>query len=54
MPDSKLVILNESFGKEGLDEKVEGLTLIVDRQIKTAFDVIKTKRRWDRTKFLKI
>ena len=46
MSDNKLIILNETFGKEGSDEKVEGLTLIVDGQIKTAFDAIKTRKNY--------
>ena len=44
MSDNKLIILNETFGKEGSDQKVEGLTLIVDGQIKTTFDAIKMKK----------
>ena len=44
MSDNKLIILNETFGKEGSDQKVEGLTLIVDGQIKPAFDAIKMKK----------
>ena len=44
MSDNKLIILNETFGKEGSDQKVEGLTLIVDGQSKTAFDAIKMKK----------
>ena len=50
MSDNKLIILNETFGKEGSDQKVEGLTLIVDGQIKTAFDAIKTKKDYSNYK----
>ena len=47
MSDNKLVILNETFGKEGSDEKVEGLTLIIDGQIKVAFEAIKAGRNYE-------
>lgn len=49
MSENKLIILNESFGKEGSDEKVEGLTLIIDGQIKTAFDAIKAQRGYEQS-----
>lgn len=47
MSDNKLVILNETFGKEGSDEKMEGLTIIIDGKIKTAFDMIKARRGYE-------
>ncbi len=33
-------IMKDTFGKEGSDEKCEGLTLIIDGKLKEVFDTI--------------
>ncbi len=45
--NNQLLILNDSFKKEGSDQEVTGLTLIVDGSIKTAFDTIKSKKGYE-------
>ncbi len=35
--DDSLVIINESFKKEGSEEDIEGLTIMIDGVIKTGF-----------------
>lgn len=45
--NNQLVILNDSFKKEGTDQEVEGLTVIIDGTIKTAFDTIKVRKGYD-------
>ncbi|ENQ3104924.1 hypothetical protein SAMN04488168_1824 [Bacillus sp. 491mf] len=44
--EGKLVILNETFKKEGSPEDIEGLTIMVDGVIKQAFDKIKYDREY--------
>lgn len=44
MSNNKLVIMNDSFKKEGSDEEIEGLTLMIDGIIKQVFDKIKDDR----------
>ena len=36
----KFTILKDSFEKQGSDEKIQGLTLIVDGKLKEVFDTI--------------
>lgn len=38
-----ITIIKDTFGKTGSEEKVEGLTLIVDGKMKEVFDTIITK-----------
>lgn len=42
--ENNLVILNENFKKEGSQENIEGLTVMVDGVIKQVFDKIKFDR----------
>ena len=44
--EEKLVILNETFKKEGSPEDIEGLTILVDGVIKQVFDKIKSDREY--------
>lgn len=44
--EEKLVILNETFKKEGSSEDIEGLTIMVDGVIKQVFDKIKSDREY--------
>ncbi|MDM5186316.1 hypothetical protein QUF99_02455 [Bacillus sp. DX4.1] len=44
--EGKLVILNETFKKEGSQEDIEGLTIMVDGVIKQVFDKIKSDREY--------
>ncbi|MGG2016499.1 hypothetical protein [Bacillus sp. S10(2024)] len=44
--EEKLVILNETFKKEGSPEDIEGLTIMVDGVIKQVFDKIKSDREY--------
>lgn len=44
--EEKLVILNETFKKEGSQEDIEGLTIMVDGVIKQVFDKIKSDREY--------
>lgn len=37
---SSFTIMKDTFGKEGSDDKVEGLTVIIDGTIKDIFDKI--------------
>ncbi len=46
MSNGKLTILNEKFQKEGSDEEVEGLTVMVDGVIKQIFDQIKSNGQY--------
>ena len=39
----RLIILNDTFGKERSDEEIAGLTILVDGTIKIAFDKIHRK-----------
>ncbi|MED4072314.1 hypothetical protein [Priestia endophytica] len=41
---NKLVILNETLKKEGSEEEVEGLTIVVDGVIQQMFEIIKRER----------
>ncbi|MGG1221003.1 hypothetical protein ABE236_26600 [Priestia endophytica] len=41
---NKLVILNETLKKEGSEEEVEGLTIVVDGVIQQMFEIIKSER----------
>ena len=43
----RLIILNDTFGKEGSDEESAGLTILVDGTIKIAFDKIQAMRQYD-------
>ena len=43
----RLIILNDTFGKEGSDEEIAGLTILVDGTIKIAFDKIQVMRQYD-------
>ena len=43
----RLIILNDTFGKEGSDEEIAGLTVLVDGTIKIAFDKIQAMRQYD-------
>lgn len=43
----RLIILNDTFGKEGSDEEIAGLTILVDGTIKIAFDKIQAMRQYD-------
>lgn len=47
MSDSKLTILNEVFQKEGSNQEIAGLTVLVDGTIKNAFDLIKDLRSYE-------
>ncbi|MGQ3377799.1 hypothetical protein HPB58_15285 [Priestia filamentosa] len=41
---NKLVILNETLKKEGSEEDIEGLTIVVDGVIQQMFEIIKSER----------
>lgn len=43
----RLIILNDTFGKERSDEEIAGLTILVDGTIKIAFDKIQAMRQYD-------
>ena len=43
----RLIILNDTFGKEGSDEESAVLTILVDGTIKIAFDNIQAMRQYD-------
>jgi len=43
----RLIILNDTFGKDGSDEEIAGLTILVDGTIKIAFDKIQAMRQYD-------
>ncbi|MDA7026503.1 hypothetical protein PJ311_07720 [Bacillus sp. CLL-7-23] len=47
MEQNKLVIMNEKFKKEGSEEEIEGLTIMVDGIMKQAFDIIKINKNYD-------
>ncbi|MGC6768048.1 hypothetical protein ACYSNR_00490 [Enterococcus sp. LJL128] len=47
MSDNNLTIMNELFNKEGSEEQVEGLTIMVDGVIKQVFDKIKADKNYD-------
>ncbi|PJZ02159.1 hypothetical protein CPT06_01120, partial [Bacillus vallismortis] len=42
-----LVILNENFKKEGSEEEIEGLTIMIDGVIKQVFNKIKNERNYN-------
>lgn len=44
--EQKLIILNEMFKKEGDEEDVEGLTIMIDGVIKQVFNKIKNERNY--------
>ncbi|AZV49822.1 hypothetical protein ACUUYQ_07475 [Bacillus halotolerans] len=44
--EQKLIILNEMFKKEGGEEDVEGLTIMIDGVIKQVFNKIKNERNY--------
>ena len=48
MNNRKLIILNETFQKDGSDEQITGLTVMVDGTIKQAFDVIAHIRDYEK------
>ncbi|BCN32367.1 hypothetical protein [Anaeromicropila herbilytica] len=43
MSEQSFTIIKDTFGKEGSDETVEGLTVIIDGKIKEVFDTILRK-----------
>ena len=45
--DDSLVIINESFKKEGSEEDIEGLTIMIDGVIKQVFNKIKYERNYN-------
>ncbi|CBI44587.1 hypothetical protein predicted by Glimmer/Critica [Bacillus amyloliquefaciens DSM 7] len=45
--DDSLVILNENFKKEGSEEEIEGLTIMIDGVIKQVFNKIKYERNYN-------
>ncbi|NPC91541.1 hypothetical protein HOO54_04590 [Bacillus sp. WMMC1349] len=47
MEQNKLVIMNEKFKKEGSEEEIEGLTIMVDGIMKQVFDIIKFNKNYD-------
>ncbi len=44
MDASTLVLINESYRKEGSEENIEGITVIIDGTMKKIFDQIKEKK----------
>ncbi|XAO95394.1 hypothetical protein ABBS62_18135 [Bacillus subtilis subsp. subtilis] len=45
--DDSLVIINESFKKEGSEEDIEGLTIMIDGVIKQVFNKIRNERNYN-------
>ena len=43
MNKDTFTIMRETFGKQGSDETVEGLTIIIDGKLKEMFDIIINK-----------
>lgn len=46
MDASTLVLINESYRKEGSEENIEGITVIIDGTMKKIFDQIKEKKHY--------
>ncbi len=40
MSEQTFTIIRDTFGKQGSDETIEGLTIIIDGKIKEVFDAI--------------
>lgn len=47
LKDDSLVILNENFKKEGSEEEIEGLIIMIDGVIKQVFNKIKYERNYN-------
>ena len=47
MENNNLVIIKDSYKKEGQDAEVTGLTIMLDGVIKQVFDKIKKDRTYD-------
>ncbi|WEY93750.1 hypothetical protein P5624_07695 [Bacillus subtilis] len=45
--DDSLVIIKESFKKEGSEEDIEGLTIMIDGVIKQVFNKIRNERNYN-------
>lgn len=45
--DDSLVILNENFKKEGSEEDIEGLTIMIDGVIKQVFSKIRNEKNYN-------
>lgn len=45
--ENSLIIIHDVFEKEGSEEEIEGLTIIVDGVIKQIFDKVKAGREYD-------
>lgn len=43
MSNETFTIMRDTFGKQGSDETVEGLTIIIDGKLKEMFDIIINK-----------
>lgn len=44
MSNETFTIMRDTFGKQGSDETVEGLTIIIDGKLKEMFDIIISKK----------
>lgn len=44
MSNETFTIMRETFGKQGSDETVEGLTIIIDGKLKEMLDIIINKK----------
>jgi len=47
MDSNNLVIMKDSFKKEGQDKEITGLTVMIDGVIQQVFDKIKNDREYD-------
>lgn len=47
MENNNLVIIKDTFNKEGQDTEITGLTIMVDGVIKQVFDKIKKDKTYD-------
>ncbi|MBC6309998.1 hypothetical protein HCJ66_10635 [Listeria sp. FSL L7-1582] len=46
MSNDMLTILNESYKKQGTEEEIEGLTVLLDGTIKQVFDKIRIEKNY--------
>ena len=47
MDSNKLIIMKDTFKKEGQDKEITGLTVMIDGVIQQVFDKIKNDREYD-------
>ncbi|KGL46539.1 MULTISPECIES: hypothetical protein [Listeriaceae] len=46
MSNDMLTILNENYKKQGTEEEIEGLTVLLDGTIKQVFDKIRVEKNY--------